>query len=104
MNSLRNVATELRDKGYSYKMIKDELGVSISTMSYWFSNRPFTPNQMTRDRIKAGPLKNAVERHNRRVAETIQVIEQSKNEIGKLTKRDLWMLGLLIYIYIYILA
>lgn len=98
MNSLREEATILRDQGYSYKMIREELGVSISTMSYWFSDRPFTPNAEMLKRIKAGPLKNGKLRHNERVAETARIIQQSIQELGELDFRDLWMLGLGLYI------
>ena len=98
MNSLREKATQLRDNGYSYNMIKEELGVSISTMSYWFSDRPFTPNEELKKRIRNGMLKKGMLRHELRVNETKKVIEASEKEIGELSNRDLWMLGLGIYI------
>ena len=98
MNSLRTRATILRDQGYSYNMIKEELGISISTMSYWFSDRPFTPNKEMLHRIKAGPLKNGTKRHNERVQATRKIIDISAKEVGHLSSRDLWMLGLGLYI------
>jgi hypothetical protein len=98
MNSLRIEATKLRDSGYSYNMIKEELGVSISTMSYWFSDRPFTPNDITKDRIKTGVAKLGIARHNNRVEDTISTILTAQKEIGKLSNRDLWLLGLGLYI------
>lgn len=98
MNSLREKATILRDQGFSYNMIKAELGVSISTMSYWFSDRPFTPSQEMIKRIKLGSLKNATVRHNNRVKETTRLVYEGSKEVGELSDRDLWMLGLGIYI------
>jgi hypothetical protein len=79
-------------------MIKEELGVSISTMSYWFSDRPFKPNEEMLTRIRLGSLKNGTLRHNERVEKTKKVIEDAAKDIGKLSKRDLWMLGLGLYI------
>ncbi len=37
-------------------------------------------------------------RHNKRVAETKKVKEEAKKELGDLSKRDLWMLGIGLYI------
>jgi len=97
MNSLREDATRLRDLGYSYNMIKEELGVSVSTQSNWFSNRVFTPNKEVIDRIKNGPIRNAELRHNERVIRTNKTLSEASIEVGELTKRDLWLLGLGIY-------
>ena len=95
---MREKATILRDKGHSYGMIKEELGVSISTMSYWFSKRKYTPSVEALDRIKRGSSAFGIRRHNERVVNTNKTINEAINEIGKLTKRDIWMLGLGIYI------
>jgi hypothetical protein len=97
MNKLRKEATDLRDAGYSYNMIKHKLGVSISTQSNWFANRPFTPNSKMIDRIKNGPLKNGQLRHNERVDRIILANINAKSQIGTLNKRDLWMIGLGLY-------
>lgn len=98
MNSLRKRAEELRDSGYSYGMISSELGVAKATLSNWFHDRPFTPNQEVLDRVKYGPIKAGARRHNARVVETKKIYEQSKKEVGRLTERDLFMLGVGIYI------
>lgn len=67
-------------------------------MSYWFSDRPFAPNAEMIKRIKVGSLKNGTLRHNHRVQETIRVMQEASREIGELSDRDLWMLGLGLYI------
>jgi hypothetical protein len=51
VNNLRSEAERLRAQGYSYNMIKDKLGIAPSTMSYWFKNKPFTPNEEVLQRI-----------------------------------------------------
>jgi len=98
MNALRKEAEQLRDKGYSYSMITKELGVSKGTMSYWFKNRPFTPNKEVVERVKYGPIENGRRRHNEKVKEIEELNKVGKKELGNISKRDLWMLGLGIYI------
>jgi len=97
VNILRKEATELRDSGYSYNMIKEKLGVSISTQSNWFSDRPFTPNFDLIERVRIGSLVNGQLRHNEKVAKIKNELQIAKKEIGKLSRRDLWMIGLGIY-------
>lgn len=98
MNQLRLKATELRDAGYSYNMIKNEIGVSISTLSNWFSDRPYAPNQEVMRRIAAGPFKAGQLKHEKKVHETKITIEEAILEIGIISERDLWLLGLGVYI------
>jgi hypothetical protein len=97
VNILHQQATELRDNGYSYNMIKKKLGVSISTQSNWFANRPFTPNPELLERVKSGSMKNGQLRHNEKVANIDKALRSAAKEIGKLSKRDLWMIGLGLY-------
>ncbi len=98
MNTLRHEAEILRDKGYSYNMITEELGIARSTMSYWFRNRPFTPNKKVLQRIQYGPIKAGTTKHNTRVKEVAELRSTGIAEVGSLSKRDLWMLGIGIYI------
>jgi|SRR3989344_4425076 len=98
MNKLREDAERLRDQGYSYNMITEALGISKSTMSYWFKDRHFTPNHQVLERIKYGPIKSGAQRHNLKVREIKRLKKVGIEEIGKLSKRDLWMLGLGLYI------
>ena len=79
-------------------MIKQALGVPISTMSYWFRERPFKPNKKVLDRIKYGPIKSGAKRHNQKVQNIEKLKEAGAKEIGKLSHRDLWMLGIGLYI------
>ncbi len=97
MNKLRVEATKLRDEGYSYKMIKDQLGVSVSTQSNWFSYRPFMPNTEVINRIKAGPMQSGKLKHEARMKDTVESFKQAKFELGLLSKRDIWMIGLGLY-------
>lgn len=98
LNLLKNTATELRDGGYSYNMISVKLGISKSTLSNWFRDRKFTPNIEVLNRIYRGPIKSAEKSHNRKVQEIKELLEFGSKELGRLSRRDLWLLGLGVYI------
>lgn len=98
MHKLRPEAEKLRSQGYSYKLIEQKLGISRGTMSYWFKDKPFTPNAEVLLRMKNGPTKVGIMRHNARVQEITEQKHKGISEIGSLSSRDLWMLGLGIYI------
>ena len=98
MSIVRQKAEILRDQGYSYELIHEKLGIAKGTMSYWFKERPFTPNSEVLSRIKNGPSAGGLKLHNRRVKEITELRELGINEIGKLTKRDLMLLGIGLYI------
>lgn len=98
MNQLKLEAQKLRDAGYSYNMIFLKLGISKSTLSNWFRDRPFIPNNEVLQRIQYGPIKSAEKKHNRKVEEIEELLKIGVEEIGNLSKRDLWLLGLGIYI------
>lgn len=97
MNTRKEKAFSLRKKGYSYNMITDRLGISKSTLSCWFKEMPFVPNKQVVERIKKGPFKSGQIRHNQRVANIARIKKIAKKELGKITRRDLWMLGLGLY-------
>jgi hypothetical protein len=97
-NNLKTKAQQMRNAGYSYSIINQKLGVSKSTLSAWFSEQPFTPNKLVTQRIKLGPLRSAQKRHNAKVAEIQALRLLGAKELGPLSHRDLWLLGLGLYI------
>ena len=98
MNQRKEKAILLRKKGYSYNMIKERLGISKSTLSCWFKEMPFTPNAIAIKRIKEGPFISGARRHNERVQNIIRAKELAREELGEISKRDLWMIGIGLYI------
>ncbi|MBI2024807.1 MAG: hypothetical protein HYT03_01825 [Candidatus Harrisonbacteria bacterium] len=98
INSLYKDAQALRDAGYSYNMISEELGIAKSTLSNWFKDRPFKPNSAVIKRIQLGPMKSAEKKHNKKVSEIEYFNQLGIQEVGSLTQRDLWLLGLGLYI------
>lgn len=98
MNHLKLKAKKLRDAGYSYNMIYSKLGISKSTLSNWFKDKQFIPNKEVLHRIQYGPIKSAEKSHNRKVTEIKKLLKVGTKEIGMLSKRDLWLLGIGLYI------
>ena len=94
----RKKAIYLRHAGWSYNVIAGRLGVSKSTLSNWLKDTPYTPNDETRRKIKAGPAKSAEIRHAAKVAAIAEAYDSSAREIGMLSKRDLMLLGIGLYI------
>jgi len=97
-NPLRVNAEKLRENGYSYNMISLKLGISKSTLSTWFKDKAFSPNKEVLKRIQYGPIKSGEIRHNQKVMEIKKLKDEGVKEIGIITKRDLWFLGLGLYI------
>ncbi|PIR73820.1 MAG: hypothetical protein COU40_00635 [Candidatus Moranbacteria bacterium CG10_big_fil_rev_8_21_14_0_10_35_21] len=98
MNKRKEEATKLRKNGYSYGMITEKLQISKSTLSCWFKDIPFVPNEKVIERIKKGPFKSGRIKHNLRVESTSKIKALAREELGKISDRDLWMLGIGLYI------
>jgi len=98
MNERKEKAIKLRKKGYSYNMISEKLEISKSTLGCWFKEMPFTPNKYVIERIKKGPFKSGQIKHNQRVENIAEIKRLAREELGTITKRDLWILGLGLYI------
>ena len=96
--SLRSRAIRLRKLGWSYNVISRRLGVAKSTLSHWLREVPYEPNESVKRSIREGPARAAYRNHQRKLAAILRAKEFAAREIGELTKRDLWMLGLGIYI------
>lgn len=92
-------ARQLRGKGLSIKQISDALNVSKASVSTWVRNIALSGNeleeienrlQLGREHARQSRLKNILNRRN-------ALIEKCKTEILPLTKRDLWIAGLMLY-------
>lgn len=96
--SLKERAINYRRCGYSYGMISKKLGLAKSTLSNWLKEVPYKPNKEALKRIELAPNKSAQIIHNRKVANILAIKKSAKQEIGKLTKRDLWLVGIGLYL------
>lgn len=95
---LRKEATILRQRGYSYGIIQERLGVSKSTLSNWLIEIPFRPNQETVDRIGRGKFKSALYRQRLKFEDIRKAKITAIRDVGKISKRDLFMLGIGLYL------
>lgn len=94
----RSTAYELRKAGHSYNFIAKQVRVSKGTLSAWLGKMPYTPNAETVTRIgkaraAAGAAKSLLKRKSIESA-----TRQAILEIGEISRRDLFMLGLGLYI------
>lgn len=98
MNPYRIKATELRNAGYSYGMIRGKLGISKSTLSNWLSKVPFSPNQEVIKRVGEAKLKSALYKHRLKFGNITKMYTEAKADVGKLSQRDVFMLGVGLYL------
>ena len=97
-SAIKQKAITLRRKGYSYNIIATKLNLSKSTLSDWLSEIPFKPNKVVLKRIKLAQMKSAIYKNNQKIANILSAKKIAKKEAGNLTKRDLWLLGIGLYL------
>tara|TARA_B100000745_G_scaffold297281_1_gene243983 strand:- start:852 stop:1523 length:672 start_codon:yes stop_codon:yes gene_type:complete len=95
---LKAKAVKLRKAGYSYNLISEKLDVSKSTLHYWLAKIPYTPNEVVKARIGAARARSGEVKHQQKLASYKQAQELAVADIGTFTERDLFMLGLGLYI------
>jgi hypothetical protein len=95
----KNKAIGLRKKGMSYSQIKKELNISKSTLSGWLSDMPLSENRikelrdfnpMRIERCRNTKMKKREDRLG-------LVYEKASKDIGKLSERELFLVGLFLY-------
>jgi lambda repressor-like predicted transcriptional regulator len=96
--SLKEKAIYYRERGYSYSMISKRIGLAKSTLSSWLKDVPYKPNKIVLKRIQWAPSKSAEKSHKKKVLNIITERNIAKKELGKISKRDLWLLGIGLYL------
>ena len=95
---MREHIFKLRKEGYSYNYISEKTGVSKSTLSGWLSGVPYTPNKTIIERIGKARAASGYAKSIQKLKSFENARVEAKKEIGEITKRDLLMLGIGIYI------
>jgi len=96
--ALQNKAIALRRSGYSYNLIQKQVPVSKSTLTLWLANVPYSPNEIVQNRIR-GAILNATQWNQKRKRDSLEkAAREARRDLGKLTKRDLFLLGIGLYI------
>lgn len=98
MISLKKRAVVLRRNGWSYKIIAKRLGVSKSSLSLWLRDVPYEPNRAVIERIRLGPARAAASKGRRRLTQILALRAQGQRDLGRLSRRDLLLLGLGLYL------
>ncbi len=96
---LKQEAIKLRKKGKTYSEILEEVPVAKSTLSLWLKEVNLSKSQkqrITKKRIEAS-RRGAKKRKEQRIEITKVIYEKSEKEIGKLSKRELWLIGIALY-------
>lgn len=95
----KNEALRLRKQGLTYNEIREKIKVSKSTLSLWLRSVGLAKRHTRRISEKQRQTqKRAVEKwHTQRVEKTRSIKEQAYGEIGPLTKRELWFIGIALY-------
>lgn len=96
--NLKSKAILLRKQGYSYSDIKKRIGVSKSTLSDWLTSIPYTPNEFVKQKIIKARVASGVAKGKILIDSINKAGEMAKKDVGAVNKRDLFMLGLGIYI------
>ncbi|OGH69805.1 MAG: hypothetical protein A2396_03715 [Candidatus Levybacteria bacterium RIFOXYB1_FULL_40_17] len=95
---LKNRTIKLRKLGYSYSFISEKTKIAKGTLSEWLSKVPYKPNKFVLKRIKESSIKSAMVLRNKKNKAISYAKKISFKELGTITKRDLWMLGIGLYI------
>jgi transposase-like protein len=99
----RDKALALRHKGYSIGDISKILNKQKSTISYWCKNVTLTTSQINKlsEKSKSSGLKaillNSKKLQEKRKLNLIKYSELGKRDLGKITDRDLFILGIGLY-------
>lgn len=92
-------AIKLRKKGFSYSEILKEIPVAKSTLSLWLRNVGLAKEQKQRltEKKIAAALRGAKARRDYRLAITKEIKDKARKEVGKLSDRELWLIGTALY-------
>ncbi len=96
---LKAKSIELRTKGLSYSEIQKYVPVSRASLSLWLKPIKLSKKQKRhlKEKQTLSALKGAQARKNQRIALTEKIISESKKQIGPISLRELWLLGIMLY-------
>lgn len=96
-DDLREKARELRLQGWTYDRIQAALGCSKSSISLWVRDLPKPERRRTPEEAAAIGRKGWEEKLRIRDGERRQTKEEAKQSIGKLSARELFLVGVGLY-------
>ena len=95
----REKAIALRKEGLSYSEILRQIPVAKSSLSLWLKSVKLAVSQKQRltDKKRASAMRGAMKRKTERIALTKEIKDKARGEIGRLTKRELFLIGVALY-------
>jgi hypothetical protein len=92
-------AQVLRKGGKSIKDISSILKVSKSSASYWCRDIKLSPTQILAlsERQRNGAIQAGEKKRQSRIDRTTKMMKRGEKDVGKLSKRDLFIVGLALY-------
>jgi hypothetical protein len=94
----REKAIKLRTLGYAYSYISAQTGLSKSTLSYHLREVPYTPNSATIKSVGNARAESGRTKARQKKESFAEAKRVAKFDIGRVSNRDLFMLGLGLYI------
>jgi hypothetical protein len=96
---LKEKAIALRKKGNTYSEILQQIPIAKSTLSDWLHSVGLSKYQ--RQRLTEKKLLSAKHggeaKHLQRIEKMAAIIKTAKAEVGPLSKRELWLMGVMLY-------
>jgi len=92
-------AIKLRKQGFSYSEILKQIPAAKSTLSLWLRSVGLAKKQKQRltEKRLAAALRGAKAKKDYRLAVTKEIKDKARSEIGKLSERELWLIGTALY-------
>lgn len=97
----KTIALQLRSEGMSIKDIANKISVAKSSVSIWVRNVELTSRQKEQLTIKGHTIeaieKRRISRLKNEKAKRDLVIDASKKNVPRISNRQLWLMGLMLY-------
>ncbi|HLD70378.1 MAG TPA: hypothetical protein VI937_00605 [Negativicutes bacterium] len=92
-------AIQLRKDGLSYREILQQIPVAKSSLSLWLKSVKLAESQYQRlsDKKLASARRGAQKRKDERIALTKKVKDKARLEIGELSKKEIFLIGVALY-------
>ena len=95
----KNIVIDMRKKGFSYSEIQNSIHIPKSTIAYWLRDVKLTSLQI--EKLKNKIITTAKTNSEKKKLKTRELIEKikssSSDDIGKISKRELWLMGIVLY-------
>jgi hypothetical protein len=95
--SYKEKAIKLRQEGYSYNLIQEQVPVSKSTLSRWLKSVAYEPNQAVKERIGLARAQAGLRKHQDK-QKSYEVAERlAQQDIKNMKDKKLYFMGLGLY-------